>query len=269
LKIIIATMADDTDALFAALEQEADAAHFRAQRLQQLQAELSSSSLLPASSSSHSRPEEAITTLINNSSTAVPTLPTDQSVLDFTTQSVLAVVHFFHPDFSRCATMDKHLSSLAAAHAASSSALSSSSSPSGGGGSDAARFARADVQGTPFIVEKLKIRVLPCVLAFRDGVVVERIVGFQGLGLGGGDAEGEFETRVLEDRLVRCGVLASRKMGRGGDGNDEADEDGEAEEDEEGGWPRRRGLRSGAGPGRWKGTGAKGKEEDEDDDDWD
>lgn len=260
-------MADDgdTDALFAALEAEDDTA-YRAQRLQQLQSELSSKPQqqqeqepqndLESSSNPHqqqSHPHQAVATLLNQSSSAVPTLPNDQAILDFTTQIDRCIVHFFHSDFARCATMDKHMEAMADAH--------------GDGSSDGGlRFARANVGDVPFVVEKLKIRVLPCVLGFRDGAVVERVVGFEGLGLGGGDAEKEFETKLLEDRFVRCGILLGKKIGlRDGDDDDDG-ESGDEEDgrDEEGDGYRRRGIRTGGKQARWR------KQDDtDDDDDWD
>ena len=38
------------------------------------------------------------------------------------------------------------------------------------------------LQDSPFFVEKLQVRVLPCVVMFVGGVAVDRIVGFEPLG---------------------------------------------------------------------------------------
>jgi hypothetical protein len=38
------------------------------------------------------------------------------------------------------------------------------------------------VQDAPFFVEKLQVKVLPCVVVFLHGVAVDRIVGFDSLG---------------------------------------------------------------------------------------
>lgn len=150
--------------------------------------------------------------------------------------------------------MDNHISALAGVH---------------NEGSDGrpVRFARADVRDVPFVVEKLKIRVLPCVLAFRDGVVVDRVLGFEGLGSGGVDAEKTFSTASLEDRFVDCGVLDVRRVARGegaGDEDDSSADEDEDEEEEGDGYPRRRkAIRSG-------GVRPMGRNDDDDeDDDWD
>lgn len=57
------------------------------------------------------------------------------------------------------------------------------------------------MQDTPFLVEKLKIKVLPCMLAFVNGECKERLVGFEDFG----NAD-NFSTAALEWRLGRAGV---------------------------------------------------------------
>jgi hypothetical protein len=53
----------------------------------------------------------------------------------------------------------------------------------------------------------LKVQVLPCVLAFVDGVSVDRIVGFEGLGY----TQDTFTTKDLEQRLLNSGVIQRAK----------------------------------------------------------
>lgn len=50
------------------------------------------------------------------------------------------------------------------------------------------------------------MQVLPCVIAFVDGIGVDRIIGFEGLGQGD-----SFTTKDLESRLLRAGVLVRAK----------------------------------------------------------
>lgn len=64
------------------------------------------------------------------------------------------------------------------------------------------------MENAPFLVTKLKIQVLPCVLTFVDGVSKDRIVGFEGLGYG----EDTFTAKDLEARLLKAGVLARGKV---------------------------------------------------------
>jgi thioredoxin-like negative regulator of GroEL len=91
-----------------------------------------------------------------------------------------------------------------------------------------------NVENAPFLVTKLKIQVLPCVLAFVNGTSVDRIVGFEGLGY----TQDTFVTKDLENRLLNSGVIQRAK------------------------------TTSDAGGVKWGSKAAK-QEDSEDDDDWD
>ncbi|KAH3889667.1 uncharacterized protein LOC127850179 [Dreissena polymorpha] len=110
-------------------------------------------------------------------------LSDQKEVLDLTTNEEKCVVHFFHGDFRRCAIIDQHLKMLTEKYFET-------------------RFAKINVDKAKFLVEKLKIRVLPAVLCFKKGIVVDRVVGFDELG--GTDS---FQTIVLERRLSQSGVI--------------------------------------------------------------
>lgn len=56
-------------------------------------------------------------------------------------------------------------------------------------------------QDTPFFTVKLQIKMLPCVVFFKHGKVVDQVVGFDGLG-----AKDDFETSALEDRMYHAEV---------------------------------------------------------------
>jgi hypothetical protein len=207
----------DPDSLLDELENEDDNA-YRAQRLQQLQSEAKAA---------------ATSTKLDE---VYVTLPDDDSTLRFTTEHERAVVHFFHPDFARCATMDTHVREIASKH----SEL----------GVDVA-FGRVDVQNCPFLVEKLGIRVLPCLLGFAKGVVKGRTTGFEGVSWEGRES-GVVVTGAVEGRLVEWGVLRKRLV-EVYDEDEEEDEEKEKEKEGKG----RRGIK-----------GRKQRVEDEDDD-WD
>jgi len=64
------------------------------------------------------------------------------------------------------------------------------------------RFIRVFVENVPWLVEKLEIKILPCVLCFIGGVTKDRLVGFEELG--NNDA---FTTAALELRLQMSGVV--------------------------------------------------------------
>ena len=64
-----------------------------------------------------------------------------------------------------------------------------------------------NVDNAPFLVVKLKVQVLPCVICFIDGVSVDRIVGFEGLHYN----PDNFKTQDLEARLLSTGVVQRAK----------------------------------------------------------
>ncbi|KAF1985935.1 thioredoxin-like protein [Aulographum hederae CBS 113979] len=188
-----ATDSDDEDALIAALEDEDEGLDaFREQRLQQLHNELARAKAL--------RNEEHGT---------YKEIKEEKEVMDITTKTKLCVIHFFKPDFGRCGVMDSHLEQLAPLHIST-------------------RFLRLNVTNAPFLVTKLKVQVLPCVIAFVDGVGVDRIIGFEGLS----HNPDKFDTRDLEARLLTAGVLERAKIGEG-DGRRERLRQRQLKEDEE------------------------------------
>lgn len=208
---------DDADAVLASLEEE-DESSYRAQRLQELK-------------------NAAATNTPNTVTKAYITLTGDDEALSFTTEHERAVVHFFHPDFARCSTMDSHCEAIAGRHAEYADG-------------DLA-FARINVTNAPFVVEKLAVRVLPCVIGFVKGVVKGRITGFEGLCWDGKEGTTDV-TRALEDSLVEWTVL--RKSLLLGHDDEASDNDDEAPD-------RRKAARGGI-------RDRKQTVEDEDDD-WD
>ncbi|KAK7707320.1 hypothetical protein SLS57_009341 [Botryosphaeria dothidea] len=166
---------DDEDALIAELEADDSFDGLREQRMQQLHAELARAKQMR--NSEHGTYQE---------------IKDEKALMDITTATKLCVVHFFHADFNRCRIMDNHLETLTPKHFDT-------------------RFLRINVDNAPFLVTKLKVQVLPCVIAFIDGQGVDRIVGFEGLGYG----TDKFTTSDLERRLLKCGVLVREKMTEG------------------------------------------------------
>lgn len=92
-------------------------------------------------------------------------------------------MHFYHADFRRCKILDAHLALLAAKH-------------------PECRLVKIEVEKAPFLVQRLAVRVLPCLMAFVGGKQVGRIEGFERLG----NAD-TFRTVRLEELLVSYGVL--------------------------------------------------------------
>lgn len=110
------------------------------------------------------------------------------------TGSELVICHFYHREFYRCKIMDKHLKMLAPKYVDT-------------------KFIKLDAENAPFFVAKLAVKTLPCVIFFRQGVAVDRLIGFQDLG-----GKDDFSTRKLENLLIKKDIIAEKK-------NDEEDED--------------------------------------------
>ncbi|KAI6716375.1 hypothetical protein JHW43_001153 [Diplocarpon mali] len=165
--VLDAGNSDDEDALIASLEDSPALDALREQRIQQLHSELSRAKQQKNEGFGH-----------------YTEIKEEKTLMDLTASVKYAVVHFAKDDFARCGVMDEHLKALAAKHTDT-------------------RFLKIQVENAPFLVVKLKVQVLPCVLAFANGVSADRIVGFEGWGY----KEDTFTTKDLERRLLATGVL--------------------------------------------------------------
>lgn len=105
------------------------------------------------------------------------------------TGSLRVVCHFYHRDFQRCKIMDMHIAKLAPKHIE-------------------AKFVKIDGEKAPFFVEKLKVRTMPTLVCFEDGVAKEKVMGFEGLSdtMPAGK-EDEWPTVYLAKLLADKGVL--------------------------------------------------------------
>lgn len=166
---------DDDDALLESLENETEhdpsLAHLREARIQALASEIARAK-----------------NLRNEGFGTYDSVTDEKALMDITTSTKRCIVHFYKPDFNRCRIMDGHLDNLCSVHLE-------------------ARFVRMNVEHAPFLVTKLNVRVLPCVIGFLDGVSADRIIGFEGVGY----SEDTFKTADLENRLLEAGVLEAQK----------------------------------------------------------
>lgn len=92
------------------------------------------------------------------------TITEESKLIKLTSQSnIPVIIHFQLPHFQKCQYMDQELAVLARRY------LNS-------------KFVRINVEDCPFLVEKLNIKVLPCVLGYINGLEKTRVVGFSKLG---------------------------------------------------------------------------------------
>ena len=187
---------DDEDALIAELEEDSDSGALdalREKRLEQLHAEMTRAKTMKESAG-HGTYQE---------------IKDEKQLMDITTSTSRCVVHFMKPDFTRCRTMDSKLETLAERHFE-------------------VRFVSINVENAPFLVVKLGIQVLPCVVCFKDAVGIDRVIGFEGVGR----REDTITAAELESRLLLgSGILVRAKITAGDEAQTKRREAREAEEE--------------------------------------
>jgi len=114
-----------------------------------------------------------------------------------TTERVEA--HFNHQEFERCRIMDKHLNVLAKKYFDT-------------------KFIKISAPDAPFFVTKLQVKVLPCLIFFKDGVAFDRLVGFEELG-----GKDDYPTAKLERILLNAAAVVPIEK-NDSDSEDEAEE---------------------------------------------
>jgi len=119
-------------------------------------------------------------------------------------------VHFYHEEFMTCKVMDKHLRALAPRCVS-------------------VKFVRINASKAAFFVAKLKVKVLPTLAFFVDGVLIGRQTGFEGLVKSAADQD--FPTLRLLNVLRVAGMLgdAEKKAAHEEDGGDEDEDEGGGE----------------------------------------
>ncbi|KAI0327105.1 thioredoxin-like protein [Cubamyces sp. BRFM 1775] len=165
--------AQDDEDIFAELEAEIEndsSATFREHGMEQLKREMEL--LQQKKSDGHGQYRE---------------VTDEKEVIRLSANKPRCVIHFFHHKFKRCEIMDKHLSRIAPKYFNT-------------------LFIRVFVENVPWLVERLGIKVLPCVITFVDGVSKDRIVGFEELG-----NTDQFDTATLEWKLLNSGELRPYK----------------------------------------------------------
>jgi thiol-disulfide isomerase/thioredoxin len=121
------------------------------------------------------------------------TLVDETEFLPAVTGSRLVVCHFFSDEFFRCSVMDARLKDVARKHFGT-------------------RFIRINAPKAPFFVARLAVRMLPTVIMFIDGKVVDRLTGFEDL-VPEGRAADDFTVAALENRVSFSGVIKAPSAG--------------------------------------------------------
>jgi Thioredoxin len=93
------------------------------------------------------------------------------------------VCHFYKEGSERCKIVDKHLRVLANKHIE-------------------CRFVKVNVEKSPFLTERLRIKVIPSLALIKDSKTKDYIVGFTDLG----NCD-DFSTDMMEWRIAQSGAI--------------------------------------------------------------
>lgn len=107
----------------------------------------------------------------------------EKEFFDACKKSKKVVCHFYRDSTFRCKIVDKHLEILAPKHLET-------------------KFIKIDAEKCKFLVDRLRIVVLPTICMAIEGKTQDYIVGFDDLG-----GKDEFPTEMLEWRLGRANVI--------------------------------------------------------------
>merc|ERR1711976_97120 len=107
----------------------------------------------------------------------------EKQFFEVSKKSKNVVCHFYRDSTFRCKIIDKHLAILAPKHMET-------------------KFVKINAEKCQFLVERLRIKVLPTICVAKEGKTIDYIVGFDDLG-----GHDEFPTEMLEWRLGRADVI--------------------------------------------------------------
>lgn len=159
------------DELMEELEDDKFMASYREKRMQQV--------------SDHLRSIEK--NVRNEGYGSLKALEDESTLMKTVAKAPSAVVHFGLDKFPKCRYMDQKLSQVAEKHLET-------------------VFLKISVEQCPFLVSKLGIKVLPCVIGYRNGQEAVRILGFSKLG----NSPESFPLEALVNLLQSKKVLSKR-----------------------------------------------------------
>eukprot|EP00127_Corallochytrium_limacisporum_P002635 Clim_evm71s134 gene=Clim_evmTU71s134 len=170
-KILADTTAVE-DELLDELDDLDEPAHIREKRLQELQARMN-----------------ALQEMKQKQFGELTPVQKEKEILEITTSVPRCIVLFHHPDFKKSLLVEDHLRSIARKYFS-------------------VKFVAIDVRGCGFLVDKLKLKVMPVVVCFKDGITIDRIEGFDGI-RGAVDSCSKEE---YEGRLQKSPIFADQKI---------------------------------------------------------
>lgn len=110
-------------------------------------------------------------------------LPGEKEFFEISKKSANVIAHFYRDATERCKIVDHHLKILAKKHIE-------------------AKFCKVNAENSPFLTQRLRIKVIPTIAIIKDSKTKDYIVGFTDLG-----NRDDFSTEMLEWRIAQSGVI--------------------------------------------------------------
>lgn len=107
----------------------------------------------------------------------------EKEFFDISKKSSNIIVHFYRDATERCKIVDHHLKILCKQHVE-------------------AKFCKVNAENSPFLTQRLRIKVIPTIAIVVDSKTKDFIVGFTDLG-----NRDDFSTAMLEWRIAQSGAL--------------------------------------------------------------
>lgn len=107
----------------------------------------------------------------------------EKEFFEISKKSANIIVHFYRDSTERCKIVDHHLKILAKKHLE-------------------AKFCKVNAENSPFLTQRLRIKVIPTIAIIKDSKTKDYIVGFTDLG-----NRDDFSTETLEWRIAQSGAI--------------------------------------------------------------
>lgn len=120
---------------------------------------------------------------LNNGHGAYEELSGEKEFFEVSKKSANIVAHFYRDATERCKIVDHHLKILAKQHLE-------------------AKFCKVNAENSPFLTQRLRIKVIPTIAIIKDSKTKDYIVGFTDLG-----NRDDFTTEMMEWRIAQSGAI--------------------------------------------------------------
>lgn len=120
---------------------------------------------------------------LNNGHGEFSELSGEKEFFEISKKSANIIAHFYRDATERCKIVDHHLKILAKKHIE-------------------AKFCKVNAENSPFLTQRLRIKVIPTIAIIKDSKTKDYIVGFTDLG-----NRDDFSTEMLEWRIAQSGAI--------------------------------------------------------------